>query len=430
MLRHHGAGFARTVGALSLICLAGNASAQREDATTRLAVAGSHVLSGRGSDHAVWYPQSNKIVTFRGKTHVSWLNAKFDTMIATYDHGTGKWSEAVRVGDGVDNHAGSALTVDSEGYLHIVFGPHGHPFQYARSARPDDATQWVKRPNFGRMATYPSLVCDDNDTLHIIYRMRTDLSRPLVYQRLPKGGSWSNPLWLARPPAGHKGYAAYHSSLAIGSDNALHVSYNIFYSNDPRAGGHMKSTDGGDTWTLVDGTRLELPVTPDKKHAFFRAPAEWLKMTNMPVDSQGRPWITAIVNISPELHHYDGEAWQVYTPTRKHWPGKLTTWRWQVSIDPRDRIYLTSFLAPRVKTGEYSGGQGGVVMLCSTDNGKTFQNVQVMPPNKERPHTGVSIERDTGHNDADTPHLLIQQAATAQGDIHKVIAARLHWPDE
>jgi hypothetical protein len=412
-----------------LIGLAGSAPAQRKDPSTQLTVAATHELSDFGSDHAAWYPQANKIVTFRGRTHAAWLDAKFNTMIATYDHASDAWSEAVLVGDGKDNHAGPALTVDREGYLHIVFGPHHHPFQHARSARPNDATEWVKLPDIGAKATYPSLVCDGSNTLHIIYRTSATVPISLVYQRLPKGGRWSRPRMLARPPEGHKGYAHFHSSLAIGRDDALHVSYNIWLGDDPRAGGHMKSVDRGDTWALVDGTQLELPITPDKEHAFFRPPAKGLKMNAMAIDSRGHPWITINVHGGPELHHHDGEAWRILTPMCDNWPRELTTWRWHVSVDPRDRVYLLGNLGPRVTIGDYSGGQGGIVVLRSTDRGQTFRPIEVLPSNEERPYTGLSIERDTGHNDAETPHLLIQQA-TEKGDIHKVIAARLQWPGE
>jgi len=389
-----------------------------------LKVVESKLLSDDGSDHAVWYPQTNKIVTFKGKTHVAWLGRKFETMAATYDHATGAWGNAVKVGTGVDNHAGPALTADSKGYLHVVFGPHHHPFHYARSARPNDSSEWVAMPDFADKATYPSLVCDENDTLHITYRSSTTTPWGLMYQRLPKGGKWSNPIMLAQPPAQYSGYSHFHHTLAIASDQTLHLSFNIYYEGSAKAIGHMMSRNGGNTWTLADGSPVKLPVRPDSDGVFIRRTPSQLKTTNMVCDLQGRPWISAMVDGVLEVYHHDGKAWQVLKPTLPRWPADKTTWRWPVTVNSNNRIYLVSILGPRVPVGSYSGGQGSLVVLYSQDQGKTFQSLDVLPPNQKHPYTGVNIERNTGHNPVKVPHVLIQQA-NVDKKTHKVIAARL-----
>ena len=74
-------------------------------------------LSVHGSTRAARYAAANKIVTLKGKTHVTWLDSVTQTMVATYDHATRTWADAVKVGDGKDNHGGPALTRDSEGHL-------------------------------------------------------------------------------------------------------------------------------------------------------------------------------------------------------------------------------------------------------------------------------------------------------------------------
>lgn len=75
--------------------------------------------------------ESNKIITFDDKTHVSWLDSiedEFRVQIKTLDRTTGAWSDTYTLGVGEDNHGGPALTVDSEGYLHAVYYPHNNPF--------------------------------------------------------------------------------------------------------------------------------------------------------------------------------------------------------------------------------------------------------------------------------------------------------------
>ena len=95
------------------------------------------VLSRAGSTRATAYPMSAKIVTWKDRTHVAWQRAAdHATWITTLDLATDKWSKRVHLGPGDDNHGGPALTVDSRGCLHVVFGPHdvyGETFRYRRA---------------------------------------------------------------------------------------------------------------------------------------------------------------------------------------------------------------------------------------------------------------------------------------------------------
>ena len=126
------------------------------------------LLSATGSGRASAYLESGKIITFRGRTHVTWLDTPpegFRIKIRTLDHASGQWSSAVTVGEAVDNHGGPALTVDAAGYLHIVYFSHHHPFRYHRSVRPNDAGEWGEMEQFGRDLTYPTLLCAPDGTL-------------------------------------------------------------------------------------------------------------------------------------------------------------------------------------------------------------------------------------------------------------------------
>ena len=89
------------------------------------------LLSSSGSGRATAYIESNKIISHQGKTHVTWLdtpNEGFRIKARTLDQASGAWSEEVTVGEAIDNHGGPALTIDREGYLHIVYFSHHHPF--------------------------------------------------------------------------------------------------------------------------------------------------------------------------------------------------------------------------------------------------------------------------------------------------------------
>ena len=65
------------------------------------------LLSSIGSERAT-QGNGNKIVTFRGKTHVVWQDADakgYFARVRTLDHKTGKWSPTYTLGKGRDNHA-------------------------------------------------------------------------------------------------------------------------------------------------------------------------------------------------------------------------------------------------------------------------------------------------------------------------------------
>ena len=102
------------------------------------------ILSETGSGRATAYIESSKVITCQGKTHVAWLDTPpegFRIKTRSRDNETGAWSDTVTVGEAVDNHGGPAMTIDAEGYLHIVYFSHHHPFRYHRSVRPNEASE-------------------------------------------------------------------------------------------------------------------------------------------------------------------------------------------------------------------------------------------------------------------------------------------------
>jgi len=362
-----------------------------QGAETEHAMVLTRRLSVHGSTRATRYATANKIVTLKDKTHLAWLDSVSQAMIATYDHATKTWADAVKIGDGKDNHGGPALTCDSEGHLHVVFGPHADPFQHRRSARPNDSSQWVTLPNFGDQATYPSLVCDADDTLHIIYRGGPD-PRKLLYQRRPRNGNWTTPRVLAQAPI-KSGYTHYHAALTIAKTQALHISYDIYFAGAAKCAGHLVSSDRGDTWCLVDGSPLGLPVSPDS-NAFFKRSDSQLKTVGVCCDSEGRPWITVT---GPEVWHHDGKVWQCFEPAKRVASGIDARGLRGIgppSIDSSGRLHLAAMLA------------GDVVMLVSEDRGETFTLRRVLRRHKRLPHVGLSLERPTGHHVVDAPMLL------------------------
>ncbi len=233
-------------------------------------------------------------VTADGKTHVVWGEVSgtpegegadergVPTYAATYDHETGEVSEKVLLGYAPpvnDVHNVPAITMDSEGYLHALLGAHGQPFQYVRSLRPHDGSQWtdpepILETGYDRgdgeqgRQTYISLVCDQDDTLHTAFRQwRTDREyhggtnfAALSVQHRPKGGEWTaeaEPLVIAAVP----GYSIWYHKLTVDRLGDLWLSYS-YWTNDEGYQGQFPgryhhravivSRDSGQTWKLAE----------------------------------------------------------------------------------------------------------------------------------------------------------------------------------
>lgn len=384
-----------------------------------LRVGSETVLSTAGSTRASFYPTSNKLLTIGNKTHITWLDAVSEIMVQTFDHATGTLLPAVHVGSGTDNHSGAAMCADSQGYIYMVFGPHHGPFQSVRSVRPNDTSAWEKLPDVGTKGTYPSLVCDADDTLHICYR-GGDAPYRLFYQRRPEGGEWTEPRVLVDPGV-PDGYTQFGNSLTVAPDGSLHLSYHI-YDVHPKGGksvGHMLSRDGGDTWQLMDGTPLTLPVTPDMDVFIERGPALDMRAGNVVCDAQSRPYFVAI--------HLENSGCAA------------TLWRWRdgwesvelapliaplmdvppsftsgmtATIDAAGDLYLGLCAAEKYGWG---GPTSEVFVARSTDLGDSFEVLQVSGTDREAANWGPNFERPVGHNTVGLPMLLYTHGSVGAG---------------
>ena len=96
-----------------------------------------------------------------------------------------------------------------------------------------------------------------------------------------------------------------------------------------------------------------------------------------------------------------------------------------LTIDSKDRLYVALTLGSRM-TG---GINGKVILLYSSDQGRSFRCLEVFLPDARHPHTGLSLERPTGHNHIQTPWLLFSTGEKGpdcfgEGIYHKVHAVQ------
>ena len=234
-----------------------------------------------GLSHHSGIPSS--IVSRGDKVHVVWGEATdpeakapgVPTYVATYDRTARTLGKPHLIGHGPpanDVHNTPCIAIDSKGILHVLIGTHGRAFGYSHSLLPNDASGgWTPAEPVGPglSQTYVGLVCDPDDTLHLVFRLwlRDQQRFPdgsfasLARMSKPAGQPWSMPSPLVLAP--FSDYSIFYHRLTIDRRGRLFLSYDYwsthwFYRTDHRGGRRalMFSPDAGQTWRLADNRDL------------------------------------------------------------------------------------------------------------------------------------------------------------------------------
>lgn len=243
-----------------------------------------------------------------GRTHFVWAGITepeiepelTPTWIATYDHDEGSATEPLlltRTPPGNNAHNMPGIVLDSDGFLHVVTGAHfGESFHYLRSKEPgaidkgwtDPQPVWNRGWKTGAGderggQTYVALVCDREDTLHLVFRhwrresekyphldeQSGDYFGALAYQRKKPGEAWSEPVRLVVPPRNI--YSIYYHRLSVDHAGNLYLSFSYLDQElleTPSVGrypGRMLwvSSDQGDTWRFAETTDFAEAVSSE-----------------------------------------------------------------------------------------------------------------------------------------------------------------------
>ncbi|MCL4692729.1 MAG: BNR-4 repeat-containing protein [Candidatus Hydrogenedentes bacterium] len=404
------------------------------------------LLSETGCGRATGYAEANKIVSIGENTHVAWLDSPeegFRVRMRTLDRRSGEWSPVYTIGEAHDNHGGPALTVDSEGYLHISYFPHHHPMRYRRSVRPNDASEWTEYEEVGKTTTYPTLVCGPDDTLYLTCR-ESSKTEPWVanlYTR-KKNGPWEGPRAILQ--AEHMGYAHFMDGLAWSPDfKTLHLTCRI-YDNNPGRGhtiGYLRSEDFGETWTQSDGTPVELPAnakTVEVINQNLQDEEAGLRGGGVAVLTDGRPclvcsdyradipsaWIAVLGTDGAWEHRMlrpslptGYEEWGLITP------GNVTR-----TEDGRILVALIAVAPPHGPDKKLWGhGSCEIAVFDCDAEGNVVNSRIVTSPDASAARWLPSIERPTGHNRVPTAPGLIFTEGPPGGANTELLSNKVYW---
>jgi hypothetical protein len=377
----------------------------------------TYLLSENGCGRATGYAEANKIVTANGKTYFSWLDtvdAKFEVYIRSLEHNSGTLSEAIKVGEAHDNHGGPALTLDSRGYLHIVYFPHHHPMHYRRSKHPHDISEWEDVQQFGERCTYPTLICGPDDTLYCSVRFSSEKNPwqvKLFTKRPQEGWMPAQTLLESRYP----GYSHFQESLAWSPvDQKLHLFCRFHEGTDGEAYGklqtlaYMQSDDFGATWQKINGEIIDLPAQVESLDVIERGGEDYgilLRAGGMTVDRRGVPYLiyseqkdltgnTYLVKLNED------QSWhylKLNSFLPKHFANWILTMPGGVTIGANNEIYIVAQIGKWRASEKYWGHPTNeVVLFYSEDGGENFEFKLISDLNPESAHWLPNIERNSG----------------------------------
>jgi hypothetical protein len=245
---------------------------------------------------------------YKGVTYVAYQGPHEDPYVCSYNHKTKAWKGPFKAGISalgktpistdptkIDNHGKPALLVDTEGYIHLIFGGHGGnlslginslgtigrgEMMHVVSKKPFDISDWEELKNISPLGTYSQWVKTRNGTIYLFYRHGSHRSN-WVYQK-----STDNARTFAAPVSILKykktidkalTYDSWYAWFQEGADNSIVSTFN--YHLCGTGPGHsslrlnsyfMKMNTETETWETISGEKLKMPLTKESADEFVK----------------------------------------------------------------------------------------------------------------------------------------------------------------
>lgn len=307
-------------------------------------------------------------------------------MISCYDHKTGLVKKPTVVydkGPVNDPHDNPAILIDSEGYIWVYVAGRGNRrvgYRF-RSTSPYNIDEF-KQMGEGSIMAYPQPYFVPGKGF-FLFETRYDGVRRLFYQTSQDGVTWSSYSPLASIIAKHLGEKkSGHYQITGQYGEKLVTAFNRHKNGkcDTRTNiYYLQTEDFGKTWTMADGTPIELPVT-DKDSPCKILDVEkngqccYIKDVNF--DSNGNPIILYLTSYGHRPGPMDGpREWFVASWNGKEWDFSYIT----SSTNNYDSGSLWvegdtwTVIAP-TEAGPSYWGQGGEIAAWSSSNrGKSWK---------------------------------------------------------
>lgn len=262
-----------------------------------------------------------------GKTFIVWQGPKLRPNITYYDHTAGKWGPIVVVSTTAlsgDDHGAPQLLIDGSGYIHVFWGTHNNPIEYAISTSPRDISAWTTQSDVSSAFSYQNPFLIGSNIVLIGRRRYSSPSEEYRISAITSSGTaaghgWGSVVDLVE----FDGRMMYPSDyLVVGTD--IHFTFwrrndpsgpsqNIYYAVYDTTTGQLKN---------AAGSSFSVPIseaTGDASFRVFNSGTDEANASMLWRDSGGAPHLVFIHDNTGasqvQLKHtrWNGSAWT--TPT-------------------------------------------------------------------------------------------------------------------
>lgn len=283
---------------------------------------------GKNAIHDLIHPQA---LHHGGKTFVAYQGVELAPEITAFDHEQQEWSPVVTIGPNRlmdvaynDTHGAPSLTPDADGRLHVFWGSHGTPQQYARSVHPGDVSEWQIMPDLHPDLTYPQPMTMADGTLRVFARTGVWPNPFLEFRSNDNGDSWSEPTEVINfLPSG-----VYARFIPGADGRTVHVTF-VHQDVDQkpewlhRRQCFYAKRDAEGVWRNAAGDRLETPISLEtaleKCLVATTEPPRHSNHAALGIDEEDRPYVLYLDGhdgrFAHQLAQWDAEAakWQITT---------------------------------------------------------------------------------------------------------------------
>jgi hypothetical protein len=243
--------------------------------------------------------RKNSMVTAQGYQYIAYYDTARYVVLGKRKSGDDKWqfSRTNYQGDANDAHKSISIIVDGAGYLHMAWGQHNNPLNYARSVSPGSLTLAAKQTMIGdseQKLSYPEFYKLPDGDLLFFYRDGGSGNGNLVVNHYhTKQNQW---IRLQNNLIDGQGQRNAYWQITADTKGIIHISW-VWRESPDVASNHdiayACSKDGGKTWERSTGEAYSLPITATTAEYACKIPqrSELINQTSMFADDDGHPFI-------------------------------------------------------------------------------------------------------------------------------------------
>lgn len=242
--------------------------------------------------------RKNSLVTFKGIQYAAYYDNDQFLILAKRRSGTNSWqtTRTIYKADATDAHKDISMMVDGAGYLHVAWGLHNQPLNYAVGTSPGSLKLSGKKEMTGNenKVSYPEFYKLPGGDLLFMYRDGASGNGNLMLNRY----NLASAKWVCVQNGLIDGQGKRNAywQTAIDSRGVIHLSWVWRESPDVASNHDMcyaRSTDGGLTWEKSTGEKYNLPITAATAEYACIIPQNGvlINQTSMFADDNGHPFI-------------------------------------------------------------------------------------------------------------------------------------------